>query len=387
MQQTGLYEQLITNLIAEHLDDERYYVGERTLEPADASVWLARFLAGILKVALDNIDKNVDNGDDQLSAQIELSNQLLLWLKQQLRNNDFIEQNLLHSQGRILPALFERENPIASSLPDHVKDIFPLTGLSQSELFCGSNAGISLETELKREILSADSICWLVSFIKWTGLRIFRKELEQFTQAGKSLRVITTSYMGATDAKAIEFLARLNNTEVKVSYNTRQERLHAKSYLFHRNTGFNTGYIGSSNLSHSALTNGLEWNLKITSQEIPHVIEKCASTFETYWQSNEFETFTGQLPCVNKLRKALSQQTIQLQGARFYFDIQPQVHQKQILDKLSVERDVHQRFRNLVVAATGTGNTNSINSLITLLVKTVIDCVINLAGSLLPDFA
>ncbi|MFP3457413.1 phospholipase D-like domain-containing protein, partial [Psychrobacter sp. SIMBA_152] len=151
-------------------------------------------------------------------------------------------------------------------------DIFPLTGLTQSELFSGANAGISLETELKREIKSSDTIYWLVSFIKWTGLRIFKNELEAFTKSGNKLKVITTSYMGATDAKAVEFLANLPNTEVKLSYNNQQERLHAKSYLFMRNTGFHTGYIGSSNLSHSALTSGLEWNLKITAQEIPHII-------------------------------------------------------------------------------------------------------------------
>ncbi|WP_211252280.1 phospholipase D-like domain-containing protein [Marinobacterium jannaschii] len=303
MQQVGIYEQLITQLLQSKLDQQKFYIGERTLEAAEASVWLSRFLTQILEYALSA----VPSGEGRLTQQIELSNQLLLWLKDKVADSGFIEENLVDTQGRILTALYELDNPIAASLDQYVKEVFPLTGLTQSELFCGSNAGLSLETELKREILSSDKIYWLVSFIKWAGIRIFRRELEDFTRSGRELKVITTSYMGATDAKAVEFLASLPNTEVKLSYNTQRERLHAKSYLFLRDTGFHTGYIGSSNLSHSALTSGLEWNLKITSQEIPHIIDKSLNTFETYWQSTDFEAFDGQAKSQQKLIQALAQ--------------------------------------------------------------------------------
>lgn len=224
--------------------------------------------------------------------------------------------------------------------------------------FCGSNAGLSLESELKREIRSSDKIYWLVSFIKWAGIRIFKNELEEFTRSGKELRIITTSYMGATDAKAVEFLASLPDTQVKLSYNTKRERLHAKSYLFLRNTGFHTGYIGSSNLSHSALTSGLEWNLKITTQEIPHIIDKSLSTFETYWESNEFELFSGDASSKEKLNNALKEaKSSGTESSSFHFDIKPFAHQREILEQLAVERSVHGRFKNLIVAATGTGKT------------------------------
>src|SRR5699024_9091506 len=227
-----------------------------------------------------------------------------------------------------------------------------------SELFCGSNAGLSLESELKREILSADKIYWLVSFIKLAVIGIFRHELEEFARSGRKIKIITTSYMGATDAKAVEFLANLPNAEVKLSYNTKRERLHAKSYLFLRNTGFHTGYIGSSNLSHSALTSGLEWNLKITSQEIPHIINKSLSTFETYWESNEFEWFDGKVESTEKLRNALrNERSGGATSQSYFFDIKPYSHQNEILEQLHVERALHQRYRNLVVAATGTGKT------------------------------
>ncbi|MGO1616994.1 MAG: DUF3427 domain-containing protein [Oceanisphaera sp.] len=354
MQQIGIYEQLITQLVASRLNRDKFHVGERTLEAADASTWLSRFLSGILAHAVDLIP----NDANRLEQQVELANQLLLWLKSQLNDPDFFEENLLESQGKILTALYELDNPVAADLKKYVEDIFPLTGLTQSELFCGSNAGLSLESELKREILSSDKIYWLVSFIKWTGIRIFRKELEEFTRSGRQLKVITTSYMGATDAKAVEFLASLPNTEVKLSYNTQRERLHAKSYLFLRDTGFNTGYIGSSNLSHSALTSGLEWNLKITSQEIPHIIEKSLSTFETYWASNDFEVFDGEIESKTKLNSALRE----ARGGNpptntYFFDLAPFPHQQEILEQLAVERNLHQRFKNLVVAATGTGKT------------------------------
>ncbi|MEC8079939.1 MAG: DUF3427 domain-containing protein, partial [Pseudomonadota bacterium] len=163
MQQSGIYEQLITQLVEKRLDREHFYVGERTLSSSEASVWLSRFLSNILEYAIGS----VPTGNDQLQQQIALSNELLLWLKERLQDDGLIEENLLNSQGKILTALYELENPIAANLKQYVEDIFPLTGLTQSELFCGSNAGLSLESELKREILSADKIYWLVSFIKW----------------------------------------------------------------------------------------------------------------------------------------------------------------------------------------------------------------------------
>ena len=355
MNQTGLYEQLITQLVEQNLDRESFHVGERLLEAGEAATWLSRFLTRLIEIAMDS----VPSGDSRIHEQIGLANTIVQWLSKHIKDDQLISENLLDSQGKILTALFDKSNPIAADLPKYVESIMPITGLTQSELFCGSNVGVSLETEIKREIQSSDKIYWLVSFIKWTGIRIFKKELESFTRSGRQLKIITTSYMGATDAKAVEFLASLPNTEVKLSYNTNRERLHAKSYLFMRNTGFDTGYIGSSNLSHSALTSGLEWNLKITSQEIPHIIKKSLSTFDTYWESPDFEYFDGEIESREKLSNALQEArgSFNPSTPSFYFDIKPHSHQQTILEKLQVERDLHNRYRNLVVAATGTGKT------------------------------
>lgn len=196
----------------------------------------------------------------------------------------------------------------------------------------------------------------MVSFIKWSGIRIFEKELREFTKRGKQLKIITTSYMGATDLKAVEFLASLPNTEIKVSYNTANERLHAKSYLFFRDTGFHTGYIGSSNISRSALTSGLEWNLKVTNSEISHIIKKFQKTFETYWEDKEFEVFTQEKK--QKLQIALKSGSIKdTNKFSTFFDIKPHHYQEEILEELQVQREIHKHYKNLLVAATGTGKT------------------------------
>ena len=103
--------------------------------------------------------------------------------------------------------------------------------------------------------------------------------------------MLTTSYLGATDLKAVDLLESLPNTEVRVSYDTHRTRLHAKAYLFHRDSDFGTAYVGSANLSHPALTEGLEWTVKVSQYESPHLWDRVAATFETYWEDGEFEPY------------------------------------------------------------------------------------------------
>lgn len=352
--ETGLYEQLINNLIDQKLqtmDRDRFHISKTPLDKEEAAHYLSLYLADTIRFALNEIKDK-----DGPLKQIELSNKIIQLLVNELPRVE-LSGNLIENEGKILQAVFSKLDFPYSNLKSRLQEITPYTRFSQSELFTGSNVGISLESELRKEILSSDKIYWLVSFIKFSGIRIFKKELEEFTRSGKSLRVITTSYMGATDVKAVEFLAGLPNTKVKISYNTEHERLHAKAYLFRRNSGFHTGYIGSSNLSRSALTNGLEWNLKVTTQEISHIIDKFQKTFDTYWEDSEFETYTPKTDR-DRLAKALKRQSVR-SGSEIetFFDLKPYPYQNEILAKLESERKVHHRYRNLIVAATGTGKT------------------------------
>jgi superfamily II DNA or RNA helicase len=354
----GLYEELVTKLInlkINELDKETFQVKKTSIDKAEAAQILSQHIGKVIKYALDNLPREKEI--DLIDSQIRVSNKIIQFLKEELNKEEF-NDDLIDTEGKILKAVFTKVDSHFTDLELHLKEITPYTRLIHSELFTGGNSGTTLESELRKEILSSDRIDLLVSFIKWKGIRILEKELIEFTNRGGKLRVITTTYIGATDSKAVDFLASLDNTEVKVSYNTGNERLHAKAYLFQRNTGFHTAYIGSSNFSRSALTDGLEWNLKITTKEVGHIIDKFKKTFEAYWQNQEFETYDKSKHS-EKLVDALKQGRFSKEYSftTAYFDIKPFHYQSEILEKLEVERTVHNRYRNLLVAATGTGKT------------------------------
>lgn len=351
----GLYEELVTKLInfkINELDKDTFQVKKTSIDKVEAAQLLSQHIGKTIKHAFTLI-----RGDDVVETQIEIANKIILFLKEELKKEEF-ENDLIETEGKILKAVFTKVDAHFTDLDLHLKEITPYTRLIHSELFTGGNSGTTLESELRKEILSSDRIDLLVSFIKWKGIRILERELREFTSRGGKLRVITTTYIGATDAKAVEFLASLENTEVKVSYNTGNERLHAKAYLFQRNTGFHTAYIGSSNFSRSALTDGLEWNLKVTTKEVGHIIDKFKKTFEAYWQNIDFELYDKSIHS-EKLVDALKQGKFSKEYAftTSFFDIKPFPYQNEILEKLEVERTIHNRNRNLLVAATGTGKT------------------------------
>ena len=244
--------------------------------------------------------------------------------------------------------------------------------LGVSALLTGSSRTPSLVSQVKRELASADHVDWLVSFIKWSGIRPLRDALRRFTEVpnldgSPRLRVATTSYLGATDLKAVRFLLGLPNTKVRVSYDTRRTRLHAKAYLFHRDTGFGSAYVGSANVSRVALDEGLEWTAKISQHELPYLWRQIEAGFDSHWEDEEeFEALTSDR--LEEFGIALAEEKRSgPSGAGGtpgdsstavlpFFDLRPYPFQKEILEAIAAERRAG-LDRHLVIAATGTGKT------------------------------
>lgn len=355
----GFYESVINKLIDEEIHkletQKENYIHKKDIDKEEGSSVLTKYMSTVINKSLNRI-----SSEDKLNKQIDICNKIIYLLIDELKLEDF-DEFLINENAKLLLAVLDNMD---SSLIDKNKNnkVRPITSIATNSLFTGAKNEPSLGSELVKEINTSERIDMLVSFIKWSGLVQIFEALKEFTKEHK-LRIITTSYMGATDYKAILELSKLPNTEIKISYDTKRTRLHSKAYMFYRNTGFSTAFIGSSNLSSSALTSGLEWNLKISEYTSKDMLKKFNATFESYWHDQEFELFNHDDDNNNeKLKTALNQSKVGYDNNNdfFYFNITPLPFQKEILNKLQAEREVHNRYRNLIVAATGTGKESKV---------------------------
>lgn len=341
----GVYENLINEELKKKIEEARQtdMVCKRDdIDKAEASEMLAEYVARVVKEKIGDEDMPVEE-------KIGYVNNILRALDRDDKGE------LISDDSMYLSAVVSKQRE-AEREASHSSAIRPLSGFRVSNLFTGGQSALSLGDEIMRDIASADSILMIVSFLKMTGIRIIIEGLRKFCSVeGHTLKIITTTYCGVTEGKAVEQLSELPNTEIRISYNTEIERLHAKSYIFLRNSGFNTAYIGSSNLSKSAQTDGLEWNIRVTNVENPHIIKTAVATFERYWASPNFEDF--KIGGLEKFNERLNIEKRPRGEIALYQRYTLLPHQKQILDKLSVERKVNDNYRNLIVAATGTGKT------------------------------
>ena len=358
----GIYEQIINHLFEKKIssiDQNRFYIGERVIKKDEVAKLLSMYLTSIFEQVLsdmvdinDETDEEDEQEDSSVKRGLELANSIIRKLVNEFHLNS---GNLVSAQAKILTAVIDKTQSDYPDLAKRLEEMMPMKGLINGALFTGK--GMKMYTELQKEIASADEIRLMVSFIKKRGLALILPRLREFTNRGGQLKVITTTYMQATDYDAIIQLSSLKNTEIKITYDVSSERLHAKAYVFLRDTGFNTAYIGSSNISEQALNTGAEWNVKVTQMEQPRMMKTILGAFDASWWADGYETFVNGEDN-ERLKAALNKEVDnEIDFSTLKGLIRPFDYQQEILERLQVEREVRNHWKNLVVAATGTGKT------------------------------
>ena len=358
----GIYEQIINQLFEEKIssiDQKRFYIGKRVIKKDEVAKLLSMYLTSIFEQVLsDMVDTNdeTDEEDEQKDSSVKKGLELANSIIRKLVNEFHLDSgNLVSAQAKILTAVIDKTQSDYPDLVKRLEEMMPMKGLVNGALFTGK--GMKMYTELQKEIASANEIRLMVSFIKKRGLALILPQLKEFTNRGGLLKVITTTYMQATDYEAVIQLASLKNTEIKITYDVTSERLHAKAYIFLRETGFNTAYIGSSNISEQALDTGAEWNVKVTQMEQPRMMKTILGAFDASWWADGYEMFVNGEDN-ERLKAALNREVDNdIDFSTLKGLIRPFDYQQEILERLQVEREVRNHWRNLVVAATGTGKT------------------------------
>lgn len=348
----GIYDQLLTDTVMAALSSATSEQS-RSIAPlsiADAPERLAEAIARQLVQILDDL---AGDGQEKLQRQLELVNAVLVEARQRFGTRGS-QIDTFSAPAQLLQAIHRQgTSPL---LPD--------TGLAVPWLFTAGKGSPSLLSELRRELAACDQVDILVSFITHSGVRKLLDILQSATAVGADgqsrtrLRVLTTTYTGATEIRALDELARLPGCQIRVSLDGRRTRLHAKAWLFQRKTGFGSAYVGSANLSGAALMGGLEWTVKFTERGQTELFDRARAHFETLWEDNEFQSYDPEnLRHRAALGEALKRESGEDVIARpTFFDLAPKAYQQEMLDQLQTER-AHGRHRNLVVAATGTGKT------------------------------
>jgi superfamily II DNA or RNA helicase len=345
----GLHEALVTDSILGRLSalrDQGWLVEWKELDDGSIPDVVARYVHDQIRDVLAAVP---GANPDRRRAQIDIANRLLTALATSG------VPDAIPSEARLL---LELKEPLD---PPRTPSRTPRPGipLRDSVLLVNAHRDLQIGHQVALEIHSASRIDLLCAFVRFAGVRLLRAELQEFLLRGGEMRVIASVYTGSTERRALDELVGLG-AKVKVSYETSQTRLHAKAWLFERASGFHTAYVGSSNLTHSALLDGLEWNIRATQVDNPRIIDRIATTFEQYWNEPEFESYDPHVDG-QRLQAALDAQSGSGAGAaneqpRLQIDVAPKPFQAEILEALGAERQ-RGHFRNLVVAPTGTGKT------------------------------
>jgi superfamily II DNA or RNA helicase/HKD family nuclease len=338
----GLYESLITEALAARLSNLSRAQRTKTepLRPAEAADRIAWHIASVVEQAVEMLPES-----QRSAAGVKLARALVERIAAGTGLAELADQRP-RASADVLRAVHGLQLDGEESLVEA-----PLIPLLDSALLTNSPGEPNVGRQLAAEIASADRIELIMAFIRRSGIRFLREKLRRHVEGGGRLRVLTTTYTGSTEAAALDWLQELG-ADIRVSYDNTSTRLHAKAWLFHRDSGFSTAYVGSSNLTHSAQVAGLEWNVRISGARNRSIIEKVAAVFESYWEESEFEPYERAhfTRAIDRDRPAAERLVLSPT------EVRPYPFQERLLEEIELSR-ARGYHRNLLVAATGTGKT------------------------------
>lgn len=228
----------------------------------------------------------------------------------------------------------------------------------------GRDKRMYLYNQLVNSLKKADSVDIIVSFLMESGVKLLLKDLEGALNRGAKIRILTGNYLGITQPSALYLIKKKLGNRVDLRlYNEKNRSFHPKSYIFHYRN-YSEIYIGSSNISKSALTSGIEWNYRFNSKNDEKNYVKFFDTFEDLFENHSIIVDDEELRRYSKNwhRPAVSKDLDRYDSDEEVHDskvrniLEPRGAQIEALCALEDTR-AEGAAKALVVAATGIGKT------------------------------
>ncbi|WP_042349326.1 DEAD/DEAH box helicase family protein [Bacillus massiliigorillae] len=135
-----------------------------------------------------------------------------------------------------------------------------------------------LSAHVKESIRRANSCYILTSFVMNSGVKLLEDSLRQAAENGSDIKICTGDYLYITQPEALKRLIEIHpSIEVRL-WKSRGVSFHPKAYIF-ENESDGIFYVGSSNMSRSALTKGVEWNVSIKGEKEADILENAIHEF------------------------------------------------------------------------------------------------------------
>ncbi len=151
------------------------------------------------------------------------------------------------------------------------------------------NIRMQLYYQLVYSISKATQIDIVVSFLMESGVRMLLEDMKGALDRGVNIRLLTGNYLGITQPSALYLIKHKLGDRVDLRfYNEKGRSFHPKAYIFHYDD-YSEIYIGSSNISRSALTSGIEWNYRLNNRKDPANYDTFFHTFEDLFEHHSIK--------------------------------------------------------------------------------------------------
>lgn len=173
--------------------------------------------------------------------------------------------------GGVRTVIPDKANYLVAVPPDHPRAL--VTGSLEDPLL----------PQLVESLDRATTVDIVAAFVLQSGVNLIREHLVDVLDRGGRVRVLTGDYFSVTEPSALRSFLDLEGAIEVRAYETAGSSFHPKAYVVSHRDGGGVAFVGSSNLTKTALLDGIEWNYRIVPSTDRAGFAEVVEGFDNLW--------------------------------------------------------------------------------------------------------